>query len=120
MTDIIFIEGLRIPALIGVHARERLAPQTLVLDVRIRFETHIAALSDSLIDALDYEAVAQRLADFVTQTEYVLVETLAEACADLILTEFGAHGVRLKISKPEALANATAVGVEIERGSLVE
>lgn len=118
--DTLFIEGLRIPALIGVHARERLAPQTLVLDVRIRFETRIAALSDSLIDALDYEAVAQRLADFVTQTEYVLVETLAEACAELILNEFGAHGVHLKVSKPEALPNATAVGVEIERGSLGE
>ena len=47
----------------------------------------------------------------------MLVETLAECCADLILTEFGAKGVRLKLAKPDALANAAAVGVQIERGS---
>ena len=34
------------------------------------------------------------------------------------LTEFGAKAVRLKMSKPEALANARAVGVEIVRGSI--
>jgi dihydroneopterin aldolase len=117
MTDIVFIEGLRLPALIGVHDRERHAPQPLQLDIRMRFDNRIAASSDALADALDYEAVSLRLADYIAQTDFLLVETLAECCADLILTEFGAKGVRLKVSKPEALANAAAVGVEIERGS---
>jgi dihydroneopterin aldolase len=117
MTDIVFIEGLRLPAVIGVYDRERHAPQPLVLDIRMRFDNRIAASSDSLADALDYEAVSVRLAEYVGQTGFMLVETLAECCADLILTEFGAKGVRLKLSKPEALANAAAVGVEIERGS---
>lgn len=117
MTDIVFIEGLRLPALIGVHDRERHAPQPLLLDIRMRFDNRIAASSDALADALDYEAVSLRLADYIAQTDFLLVETLAEGCADLILTEFGAMGVRLKVSKPEALANAAAVGVEIERGS---
>lgn len=117
MTDIVFIEGLRLPALIGVHDRERHAPQPLLLDIRMRFDNRIAASSGALADALDYEAVSLRLADYIAQTDFLLVETLAECCADLILTEFGAKGVRLKVSKPEALANAAAVGVEIERGS---
>ncbi len=117
MTDIIFIEGLRLPVLIGVHARERNAPQPLVFDIRMRFDNKIPALSDTLADALDYEAVVQRLTEYIAQTEFMLVETLAETCADLILTEFGSKGVHLKVSKPEAIANAAAVGVEIERGS---
>lgn len=117
MTDIVFIEGLRLPALIGVHDCERHAPQPLLLDIRMRFDNRIAASSDALADALDYEAVSLRLADYIAQTDFLLVETLAECCADLILTEFGAKSVRLKVSKPEALANAAAVGVEIERGS---
>lgn len=120
MTDIVFIEGLRIPALIGIHARERQAPQPLLLDVRMRFDVAVAAVSDTLADALDYEAVAQRLADFIAQTEFMLVETLAEACAELILTEFGPKGVRLRVSKPAALVDAAAVGVEIQRGSFGE
>ncbi len=117
MNDTVFIEGLRLDALIGVHDRERHAPQPLLLDIRMRFDNRIAASSDTLADALDYEAVSLRLAEYVTQTDFMLVETLAECCADLILTEFGAKGVRLKLSKPDALANAAAVGVEIERGS---
>ena len=117
MTDTVFIEGLRLPALIGVHDRERHAPQLLLLDIRMHFDNRIAASSDALADALDYEAVSLRLADYVAQTEFQLVETLAECCAELILTEFGARGVRLKLSKPAALDNAAAVGVEITRGS---
>ncbi len=116
MTDIVFIEGLRLDALIGVHDRERLAPQPLLLDIRMRFDNRAAAGSDALADALDYEAVSLRLADYVARTDFALVETLAEGCAALILDEFGARGVRLKLSKPQALANAAAVGVEIERG----
>lgn len=117
MTDIVFIEGLRIDALIGVHDRERHAPQPLIFDIRMHFDNRIAASSDTLADALDYEAVSLRLADYIAQTRFMLVETLAECCADLILAEFGARGVRLKLGKPDALANASAVGVEIQRGS---
>jgi dihydroneopterin aldolase len=115
MTDIVFIEGLRLQAIIGVHAHERLAPQPLRLDVRMQFDNRVPAASDDLADALDYDAVSQRLAAYVAQSRFALVETLAERCAALILDEFGARSVRLKVSKPQALANADAVGVEIER-----
>ncbi|WP_240126474.1 dihydroneopterin aldolase [Thermomonas alba] len=116
MTDIVFIEGLRVDAVIGVHAHERLAPQPLRLDIRMQFDNRPAAASDALADALDYEAVSRRLAEYVADSRCALVETLAEGCAALILREFGARGVWLRLSKPQALAAAQAVGVEIERG----
>ena len=116
MTDTVFIEGLRVDAVIGVHARERHAPQPLRLDIRLRFDNRAAAASDALADALDYEAVARRLCDYAAGTGFALVETLAERCAALVLDEFAADRVWLKLSKPGALANAAAVGVEIERG----
>lgn len=116
MTDIVFIEGLRVDAVIGVHAHERLAPQPLRLDIRMQFDNRPAAASDALADALDYEAVSRRLAEYVADSRCALVETLAEGCAALILHEFGARGVWLRLSKPQALAAAQAVGVEIERG----
>ncbi len=120
MTDTVFIEGLRLDALIGVHDRERHAPQLLLLDVRMRFDVRVAAVSDTLVDALDYESISQRLTDFAAQTDFMLIETLAEGCATLVLEEFGAKGVWLKLSKPGALPNATAAGVEIQRGSFGE
>ncbi|RZA12565.1 MAG: dihydroneopterin aldolase [Lysobacteraceae bacterium] len=117
MTDLVFIEGLRIDALIGVHAWERQAPRPLVFDIHMRFDNRIPALNDALADALDYEAVSQRLLEFAAQTRFELVETLAERCAALVLEEFGARGVRIRLSKPGAIAQATTVGVTVERGS---
>ncbi|MEF9977967.1 MAG: dihydroneopterin aldolase [Thermomonas sp.] len=117
MTDIVFIEGLRVDALIGVYTHERVARRPLVFDLEMRFDTRIAALSDQLSDALDYHAVSMRLVEFAGDSDFQLVETLAERCAALLITEFGATGVRLKLAKPGAFEGADTVGVVIERGS---
>ena len=116
MSDIVFIEGLRVNALIGVYEHERAAPRPLVFDIQMRFDNRIPALSDALADALDYHAVSTRLVEFISQSNFNLVETLAEQCAAIILGEFGAAGVRLKLSKPGAFEGADTVGVVIERG----
>ena len=41
---------------------------------------------------------------------------MAEQIAGLILTEFAVPFVRIKLGKPDAIANARDVGVIIERG----
>lgn len=117
MTDIVFIEGLRVDALIGVYAHERVARRPLVFDIEMRTDTRIAALSDQLADALDYHAVSMRLVEFAGESSFQLVETLAERCAALLLAEFGVTGVRLRLSKPGAFEGADTVGVVIERGN---
>ena len=115
MDDIVFIEGLRVDALIGVHDWERHAPRPLVLDLELAFDNRIPAASDALADTLDYDAISRRVCEYASQTSFELVETLAERCAALVLNEFGAHRVRLKLSKPGAVERASAVGVIIER-----
>ena len=117
MTDIVFIQGLRIDALIGVYPHEREAPRPLMLDIELHGDNRIAAASDALADALDYHAISNRLAEFAGQTQFHLVETLAEQCAALVMREFGAAGVRLRLTKPAAVAGADGVGVSIARGS---
>lgn len=117
MQDTVFIEGLQIEALIGVHECERHAPRPLLLDLQLRFDNRVPAATDALADTLDYEAISQRLADYAASTHFNLVETLAERCAALVLEEFGATGVRLKLSKPGAVQAATTIGVIIERGN---
>ncbi|MEO5962138.1 MAG: dihydroneopterin aldolase, partial [Thermomonas sp.] len=64
---------------------------------------------------LNYKAVSKRLIEFVGQSSFGLVETLAEHCAQIILNEFDVSNVRLKLSKPGAVRGARAVGVMIER-----
>lgn len=118
MTDIVFIQGLRIDALIGVYPHERAAPRPLLFDIELHGDNRVPAASDALADALDYHAISLRLAEFVGQSRFNLVETLAEACAALLLHEFGAAGVRIRLTKPAAFDGADSVGVAIARGSV--
>ena len=113
--DIVFIEGLEIEALIGIYDWERRIRQPLRFDIEMAFDNRKPAASDDIADTLDYKAVSKRLAAFVADSQFGLVETLAERCAALILGEFGVQRVRLKLSKPGAVRGARAVGVSIER-----
>lgn len=79
------------------------------------FDNRIPAASDDIADTLNYKAVSKRLIEFVQQSEFGLVETLAERCAAIVLDEFQVQWLRLKLSKPGAVRGAQAVGVIIER-----
>ena len=113
--DKVFIEGLEIPALIGIYDWERRIRQTLVFDLEMGFDNRRPAASDNIEHTLNYKAVSKRLIEFVGQSDFGLVETLAERCAAIILGEFGVSHVRLKLSKPGAVRGSKAVGVIIER-----
>lgn len=114
--DIVFLKDLRIETVIGVFDWEREVKQTVVLDVEMSADVAKAAVSDYIDDALDYKAVAKRLLEFVEQSEFQLVETLAERCARIVREEFGVAWVRLTLNKIGAVSNARDVGVIIERG----
>jgi dihydroneopterin aldolase len=91
--------------------------QTLAFDIEMAFDNTVPAASDDIAHTLDYKAVSQRLMEYVGDSSFGLVETLAERCAALIRDEFGVAWVRLKLSKPGAVRGARAVGVRIERGT---
>ncbi|MEA9658676.1 dihydroneopterin aldolase [Xanthomonas campestris] len=113
--DKVFIEGLDVDALIGIYDWERRIRQTLRFDLEMGFDNRIPAASDDIADTLNYKAVSKRLIEFVQQSEFGLVETLAERCAAIVLDEFQVQWLRLKLSKPGAVRGAQAVGVIIER-----
>jgi len=113
--DRVFIEALEIEALIGIYDWERRIRQTLVFDIEMAFDNRIPAASDAIEDTLNYKAVSKRVVEYVAQSDFGLVETLAERVAAIILDEFGVRQVRLKLSKPGAVRGARAVGVMIER-----
>ncbi|QDH68871.1 dihydroneopterin aldolase [Marilutibacter alkalisoli] len=113
--DHVFIEGLEIDALIGIYDWERRVRQALVFDIEMAFDNRVPAASDDIADTLNYKAVSKRVIEYVRQSDFGLVETLAERVAAIILDEFGVHRLRLKLSKPGAVRGARAVGVVIER-----
>ncbi len=114
--DIVFLRDLKIETVIGIYDWEREIKQTVVLDLEMGADVAAAAASDHIDDALDYKSVAKRLIEFVEQSEFQLVETLAERCAEIVRKEFGVPWVRLTLNKIGAVRGARDVGVIIERG----
>jgi len=114
--DIVFLRELRIETVIGIYDWEREIKQPLVLDLEMGTDVRKGAATDRIEDALDYKAVAKRLIQFVGESRFQLVETMAERCAEIILNEFNVPWVRLSVNKIGAVTGARDVGVLIERG----
>jgi dihydroneopterin aldolase len=101
---------------IGIYDWERRMRQTVILDLEMSADVAAAAQTEDIADALNYKAVAKRLIQFVGDSRFQLVETLAERCAEIIRQEFGVRWVRLTLNKKGAVRGASDVGVVIERG----
>lgn len=115
--DTIFLQELRVDTVIGIYDWERRIRQTVVIDLEMGADIAAAAATDSIDDTLDYKAVAKRIIAFVEQSDYGLVETLAEKITELIREEFAVPWVRLTLNKAGAVRGSKGVGVIIERGS---
>jgi dihydroneopterin aldolase len=115
--DIVFISDLDIETVIGIFDWEREIRQTVRLNIEMNTDVRRAALTDQIEDALDYKSVSKRLIAFVEKSEFGLVETLAERCAEIILNEFPVQWLRLRLDKPGAVRGSRSVGILIERGN---
>ena len=114
--DTIFISELKVKTKLGVPAWERMAAQTIILDIEIGYDLAKAGKSDAIADTIDYGAVVARIRDTLQEHSFQLVEALAEHVCQLILTEFKVESVKVKVAKPAILARLQALGVVIERG----
>ena len=113
--DVIFLEQVKVQTQLGVPAWERLLPQTILLDIEIGYDLSKAGKSDGIADTIDYGAVVNRIRDSLSKHSFQLVEALAEHVSQLILHEFGALCVKIKVAKPGILPGLKALGVMIER-----
>lgn len=115
--DIIYLHGLRVEAVIGIWEWEKRIRQVIEIDLDMGTDIRRSAESDDVKDTLNYKAVSKRVVTFIEETQFELVETLAERIAGIILDEFDVPWVRVKLNKPGAIRGSNAVGVLIERGS---
>ena len=113
--DTIFIAELNVKTKLGVPAWERLVAQRIILDIEIGYELVLACNTDAIIDTIDYGAVVVRIRETLTKNSFQLVEALAEHICQLILKEFGALWVKVKVAKPGIVAGLKSLGVIVER-----
>lgn len=113
--DIVFLRELKISTVIGIWEWERHVTQTVSLDLEMATDVKRAAAADAIEDALNYKDVAKRLIEYVEQSRFQLVETLAESVARIVVQEFGVPWVKVSVAKPGAIEGSREVGVRIER-----
>ena len=89
--------------------------QLQVLDLEVPVDCARAAEADDVAHTVDYKAMAKRVIAFVSESQFLLVETLAHRTAMLLLAEFDVAWVRLSLNKPGAIRGSRDVGVTVER-----
>lgn len=115
--DIIFITDISVETIIGIYDWEREQKQTVSIDLEMATDIAAAAASEDIEQTLNYKDISKRIEEYIVDSQFQLIETMAEKLAALIQQEFGVGWLRLTVHKPGALSNATDVGVRIERGT---
>ena len=113
--DLVFIEGFVGETVIGIHDTELHRPQPLVIDVHAGLRRARACDTDCIADTIDYGVVRERLRRLLAEHRLQLLEAFAESIAEILIGEFGAAWVRVKVVKPKKFSDVAAVGVQIER-----
>jgi 7,8-dihydroneopterin aldolase/epimerase/oxygenase len=113
--DIIFLSEVKVQTKLGVPEWERMVEQTIIIDLEIAMPHTRSCQTDSIDDTIDYGVVVQRIRQTLAEKSFKLVEALAEHICQMVLHEFGAPWVKIKVAKPGILPNLKALGVIIER-----
>jgi dihydroneopterin aldolase len=110
------LKGLRIDCVVGVYTFEREQLQPIIIDIELDYDVSVAASSDEVGDAVDYDRVVEGVVELVGRREFCLIETMAEETADMLLVQHASvQRVRLEIRKPNAVAVADCSFVRLER-----
>lgn len=115
--DKIFLKELEVHCIIGVNEWERMVKQPVKIDYEIPCNARKAARTDDIGDAIDYKSISKWIISFVENSEYNLLETLAEETALGCLSNFDIKEIKLTVRKPGAVRHSKTVGITIERST---
>jgi dihydroneopterin aldolase len=115
---LVFVRGLALTARLGVHPHEKVAPQRVIIGVELAVTDEAApdgVGADDLRRVVDYSRIVEAARAVATSGHTLLVETLAERIAEQALKDPRVQRARVMVEKPDAFADADAVGVVVER-----
>ena len=114
VADRIFIEGLRLPCHVGITPKEREEQQDVLIDASLVLDLARAGKSDRAADSVDYKEAMQVIFSVASDSEFVLLEGLAESIAQAILGFSPVSKVTVRARKAK-YSGEPSVGIEIER-----
>lgn len=113
----IFIDGLIVPAVIGIHDHEQAAPQRLRIDAELCFDAS-GAQGDDLAGTVDYAAVVELIESVCRDNTRLLLESLSTQLLDALFARFALLGVDLKVGKPDIFSQVENIGIRSLRGRM--
>jgi dihydroneopterin aldolase/D-erythro-7,8-dihydroneopterin triphosphate epimerase len=113
--DKITIQDLALRCIIGLYPEEREKKQDVLINVVMGTDLRAAGKSDDLNDTVDYKTIKLEILDFVENSCFKLIESLAEGIADICLKAARVQNVTVRIDKPGALRFCKSVAVEVTR-----
>jgi dihydroneopterin aldolase len=114
--DLIVLEGVQIPAALGVTAAERRMRRPVLLDVALERDLRAAGRSDRIGGTIDYKDVYDAIEAVAAGQDHRLVEALAERIASALLAKFAVEAVRVSVRKSKPFAGVLEhAGVRIRR-----
>ena len=114
--DKIFVKNLRCDCIIGILPEERVKTQPLLVSMELGLDLEKAAVSGELSRTSDYGRLSVRVKEYIIARKALLLEELAYELCNLIETEFKPCYVKIRLDKPQALADAEGCGIEISKG----
>jgi dihydroneopterin aldolase len=105
----IFLTGIGASGRHGANVGEKDAPQDLVVDLDVEVEVS----ADDLARTVDYRVLAETARATVESESFDLMESLAAAIAERIVSLPGVRHVRAVVHKPEAARSMGVVGVAV-------
>ena len=116
MSDIILLEGIQIPAALGVTAAERRMRRPVTLDLEVVRDLREAGRTDQIRKTVHYERIFEVVEDVAANYEHRLVESLGERIAEAILSKFAVDEVEVTVRKPKPIAGVLDyAGIRIRR-----
>ena len=115
-SDAILLEGIEVPAALGVTAAERRMRRPVRLDLEVGRDLRAAGRSDQIRQTLHYQEIFDVVADIAGNSEHKLVEALGERIAQAVLSRFEADWVSITVRKPKPIAGVLEhAGIRITR-----
>ena len=104
----------------GITPEEQVTGHRFSVDIEIPCDVAQIARTDRLENAFDYAAISRRLVEIAGQEKFCLIETMAERLAQVVLDEFDAKRITLRLRKhaPPIETIMAYSGVEIYREKL--
>ena len=118
LPDRILLEGMQFYGYHGVNPEERVLGQRYVVDLTADLDLSLAGTTDRLEDTVSYSHIYRAVRSVMEGEPRNLLESAAQAIADIVLAQFPVDSVSVTVKKPNPPVRSSSIelaAVQIHR-----